>query len=178
MKALFVPGIKSYPFYHWGWKKDFMNHPEITDFKVRNDFYIYFQFKKCRTIVDSIKQDILTLKPDIVIAHSFGGILAKTAIAELENHSVQLFCSMSSPHKMKYHFVQKCMKFLGTPLELTNVPHLLSYGGTLDPIVFKHQSILPNATHKDLPVEHMAFLLSKTIRKQVLDDCLKTIIKL
>lgn len=172
MKILFVPGIKTWKFYLWGWKKTLKQSTNVDEFKVRKDMYIYTQHKRCQAITESVKQDIVEFKPDIVIAHSFGGIITKTALSQLPNHSVKVFCSLASPHGMQLKSIVKCYEFLQTPRELSNVPHVLSYGGTYDPIVPASQSILPNAKHTDLPVEHMAFLLSPKIRSQVLNDCL------
>lgn len=172
MNVLFVPGIKTYKWYLNGWENDLTKHSAIEAHIVRTDFYMFYQLQVCKKIVEAIKQDIITLQPRIVLAHSFGGILAKTTIAQLPEHSVQLFCTLSSPHAMDYKLIQPCLEHLQTPLELTNVPLLRSYGGLLDPIVLKTHSVLPNAVHTNLPVEHMAFLLSATIRAQILEDCI------
>lgn len=170
--VLFVPGIKTYPFYLWGWRKLLRTNSTIQLNKVRGDFYFHFQHKRCRNIIEAIKDDIISLKPNIVIAHSFGGILAKTAIAELMEHSVQVFCTMASPHGMQNLGVKSAKRKLQTPEAINTVPCLLSYGGTLDPIVLQKHSVLPGALHTKLPVEHMAFLLSATVRNKVLEDCI------
>jgi hypothetical protein len=104
-----------------------------------------------------------------VISHSFGGILAKTALAELPAHTVTQFVTMASPHGLNYGGVHTTKEYLQTPLTVT-VPTLLSFGGSLDPVVPDTLSMLPNAKHTTIACEHMAFLHSATVRTQVLQS--------
>ncbi len=167
MRILFVPGIKTWQWYLTGWKKDLEEYfPDIEIVFLDKPIYIHTQKKKCDEIVKHGVEILDDGKPTVILAHSFGGILAKTMIKRAKNHKVIKLITMASPHTMKAFLVESTKKFLQTP-ESVEVP-TITFGGTLDPIVPYKYTKTKNSTHENFVCEHMAFLLSASIRKKVL----------
>ena len=173
MELLFVPGINTLPIFLWPLRWNMRNQAYFTDYRIRKDVYSYTQHKRCERIVQSIMEDIIEHKPTVILTHSFGGVLAKTAVSRLKEHSVEVFCTMASPHQYDGSGINATRAYLGTPNTLSNVQVLLSFGGTNDKIVRPEQSIMPNAVHINLAAKHSSFILNKAIINQVLLACSK-----
>ena len=171
MNVLFVPGIVCPAFVQSSLKRDMLKHSSITNVLVRTDFYLHTQTDRCMAIVRDIKQDIATFKPTVIIAHSFGGMLAKKALSELNTHSVTVYCSLGSPHTMQFAGVASARRLINIPDELHNVEHVLTYGAEYDPVVPKAYTTLPNSAHVVLPVWHSGLLLKKSARNHYIERC-------
>jgi hypothetical protein len=172
MKILFVPGILCPWFIQNGLRKDLQKRSEVDAVKVRTDFYVFLHTKQCERIIDSIRQDIVSGKPDIVICHSFGGLLVKRALQDLGTHSVKVYCSLGTPHLMEYGGVERAVKKLHIPVEPTGVLYQLTYGGSLDLVVPNRFTKLPNSIHTTLPAWHSGLLLKRSAREVYINDCI------
>lgn len=166
-RVLFIHGIRNRPIYSKGWQTDLAAHFGAENVHMFTDFYMHTDHTVCERHVQSLVSIANDYKPTVIIGHSFGGMLAKALIARQTMPTLHTLVTMASPHGLELLGVQACKDFLCIPKTVV-VPHMYSFGGLLDPIVPYMYSELPNATHTNLPVEHMAFVLSAEVRKQVL----------
>lgn len=167
-RILFVPGISTPNFYLDRWRKDLeVNFPDKEIIFLSDIFYWYWQNDKTEAIVGKGVEILNDGHPTIVIAHSYGGVLAETMINRAENSQVVKLITMASPHQMNGFGIDESKDFLGTPDEVA-VP-TYSFGGYLDPVVLFPLSNAVDSDHQDLWSWHSSFLFSKDIRKQVLE---------
>lgn len=169
MKILFVPGIKTWPLYLWGWRKDLTKLCGAENFEIAFSFYTHWHHKKTGDFIQLVTEKINTYKPDIIIGHSFGGLIAKAAILHAV-HAPQKLITMATPHHMEILGVKEAKDALQIP---TTVPvhSVITYGGTYDIIVPNKYTEMPGSVHLVLPTTHNGFLLQKKVRAQVLREC-------
>ncbi|MEA2112983.1 MAG: hypothetical protein U9P50_03395 [Patescibacteria group bacterium] len=167
-RILFVPGISTPKFYLFRWKKDLdFNFPDKEIVFLDDSMYIYWQDDKTEEIVGKGVIILNDNKPTFVIAHSYGGVLAKTMIDRAENANIAKFITMASPHQMNGFGIDESKDFLETP-EDVSVP-TFSFGGYIDPIVLFPLSDVGTSSHQDIWSGHSGFLFNKNVRKQVLE---------
>jgi len=170
-RILFVPGISTPKFYLTRWKKDLqVNFPTKEIIFLDDSIYFYWQDNKTEAIVEEGVNLLNDGKATVVIAHSYGGVLAETMIARAENSQVVKLITMASPLQMDGFGIGESKDFLDTPEEVT-VP-TYSFGGFIDPIVLFPFSDVGDSNHLDLWSSHSGFLFNKNIRKQVLEYAL------
>jgi len=167
-RILFVPGINTPKFYLARWTKDLETNFPTKEIIFLDDYiYYYWQDDKTEAIVEKGVNILNDNKATIVIAHSYGGVLAETMIAQAEKANVVKLIAMASPLQMNGFGIDESKDFLQTPEEI-DVP-TYSFGGYIDPIVLFPLSNLDDSNHKDLWSGHSGFLFNKDVRKQVLE---------
>ena len=173
-RILFVPGINTPNFYLNRWRADLKaNFPDKEAIVLSDNVYVYWQNDKIEAIVEKGVEILNDSKPTIIIAHSYGGVLAKTMIDRANSADVVELVTMASPHQMDSFGLDESKDFLGTPIEV-NVP-TFSFGGYVDPVVLfpfsevKDTGGSENLNHQDLWSGHSGFLTNKDIRKKVLE---------
>lgn len=170
-RIIFVPGIKTWDFYLWGWKRDLpKKFPNAEIIFLDNLFYLHFQHEKIQKIVEQGTQILSDGKPTKIIAHSFGGILSRSMIDKSSNANITKFISMASPHKMTIFGVGGAKNFLKMPSTFPSNLKLKTFGGYLDPIVPTFWTSVDNENHKNIFSEHLGFLLFKKIRAKILEE--------
>ena len=162
MRTIFIVGIKTPQWYLRGWRKDLPQAVFI------DDWYLHWQTKKLAKIVNKGVELLNDGQPTTIIAHSFGGLLARKMIAQAKKHNVQKLITMASPHTYPFPLTRARQK-LNLP-DNVEIPQIQTWGGYLDPVVPFNFTRLPNSEHQNLPVEHLAWLLSSTVRKKVLQS--------
>lgn len=168
MRIIFVAGILSMSWFDNGWKKDLQEAFPDAEVLGVEDFYLHLQSTKIEQATQKLTKLLEEDKETILVAHSFGGILSRAALRRAGNSSVQLFCSMASPHTMPYGFVPTAKKKIHCPsLDALTCP-TLSFGGLLDIVVPAPFTTLDTAHHINLWSCHLSFLFSKGIRKRVI----------
>ena len=176
-----------------------LNKVKITFFD--DIFYTHLEHKKERRIIINIikhlksdyKQSIKSNNKILILAHSWGGILAKTAIAEflarvksgllsedyskLQNNIVLV--TMATPHTMTHGGTGVSRNKLST---LVNIPEIKVYtfGGIFDvvvPVRFtfieNDKKIAPNTFFKKVRATHMMFLSSPRIQREIFNSVFK-----
>lgn len=109
-----------------------------------------------------------TTGPIWLLAHSFGGLIARAALARGPHAQVHLLTTMASPHAYPWFGIAGRSRALGTA-GAPEVP-ALSYGGWFDWTVPCIWTALPGAQHANLPCGHLAFLYAPGVRARVLRD--------
>jgi len=171
-RILFVPGINTPKFYLNRWKDDLMiNFPDKEIVFLDDEIYLYWQDEKTERIVEKGKTLLDDGKTTVVIAHSYGGVLAETMIERAKNAKVVKLITMASPLQLNILGIDDSKSFLKTP---ENVPvPLFSFGGYIDPVVIFPLSDDLNSSeesnHQNLWSGHSGFLFKKDVRKQVLE---------
>ncbi len=168
-------------------------------------FYLHLEYRKIEGVIMNIKNTlasdskyILRKNGKIVIfAHSWGGILAKTAIdrflKEIKNGLTEkkynrlknniALITMGTPHSMKYGKVNVAKATLGTSENIKGLK-IITFGGIFDIVVpakfahIKHnekatQRSAKNTIGKDLKTTHLMFLNSKQIHKEIFNNVFK-----
>ena len=166
-RILFIPGVSTSASELNRWKRDLaFNFPEEEIIFLDEIFYFHWQDEKTEKMVEKGIKGLDDGKSTLIIAHSYGGILAKTIINKSENENVVKLITMASPHTMESFGIDDSKEFLNTPDEVT-VP-TYSFGGYIDPIVFFTKSDVEDSEHLDLWSNHNGFLSNKDIRRKVL----------
>lgn len=134
---------------------------------LEDTYYIYLQHDRLKKIVQEGKTIIQDGEPTIIIAHSFGGILAKAIISHSPKANIKKLITMASPHRLNYLKIDEAKKVISSPFRV-NVP-TETFGGYFDPIVPFPFSYIDKQNHSNFPVEHMAFLFSRAERKEIIE---------
>ena len=167
MRIIFIPGIKTWQFYLKGWKKDLALNFLQTEILFQDQiFYLHFEHQKLKKIVENTVKIINDQKPTIILAHSFGGILAKTAIDQAKKNNVKKLITLATPHRMSKLGVGKAKKFLTTPLNVNT--ETLTFGGNFDLIVPAKYTFTDNSIHQNFSCEHLGFMILPKIRKKII----------
>lgn len=175
-RIIFVAGILSlFPSALNGWKKDLEKAFFQSEVLIFCPFYIHFQHKKIYAIAEELSELVDDGIPTILIAHSFGGILARSVIGRTKNANIQLLCTMASPHHMRYGGLTSAKQKLSL---LDTIPrcHVFSFGGTFDIIVPYIFTQLDKASHEDIFTYHLGFLFSKKVRFRIIKKIKENII--
>ena len=142
-----------------------------------NMIYMHVQHQKLERIVEQGVTLLSQPQPTLILAHSFGGILAKTMIQRLRDiglcdpysgHIYKLV-TMASPHTMTLFGVSAAKDALHTPQWIENLP-TITLGGYLDPVVFYGYTRMHDSIHYNLWSEHLSFLLFSRTRNRVLQE--------
>lgn len=171
-RVLFVPGINTPKFYLNRWNDDLVaNFPTKEIIFLDEETYLYWQNEKTERIVEKGKNLLNDGKATVIIAHSYGGVLAETMIERAENANIVKLITMASPHQLNILGIDDSKSFLNTP-ENVEVP-MFSFGGYIDPVViFPLSDDLDDSeasNHQNLWSGHSGFLFKKDVRKQVLE---------
>ena len=142
-----------------------------------NMIYMHYQHQKLERIVEQGVTLLSQPQPTLVLAHSFGGILAKTMIQRLRdaglcdphNDHIYKLVTMASPHTMNLFGVKAAKHALQTPQWIERLP-TVTLGGYLDPVVFYRYTRMNQSTHYNFWSEHLSFLLFSRMRKRVLQE--------
>jgi len=170
-RILFVPGINTSAGELIRWKRDLtFNFADKEIIFLDDVVYFYWQDEKTEKIVEEGVEILDDGKSTLIIAHSYGGLLAKSIINNSENSNVVKLITMASPHDMDSFGIDSSKEFLETP-EKVDVP-TYSFGGYVDPIVIFSETDVKDSIHEDLWSGHSGFLFNKDIRKKVLEFAL------
>lgn len=124
-----------------------------------------------RRLLDAVEAELRRAPgPVWVLAHSFGGLIARALIGRCPGAPVVLLTTMASPHSYPVLGIPRRARALGVPSRCSVPVH--SYGGYRDLTVPYPFTRLPGATHRDLRCGHLAFLFDPRVRRAVLRDAL------
>ena len=164
-------------------------------------FYIHSDYKESEKIIASIKYNLYkdygkvlkNNKKVILFGHSWGGILAKTAISEfLETSRSKLsnkdydklknsivLVTMATPHTLTYGSANIAKISLEVPENVKDLK-IFTFGGTFDIIVlvkFTHikedGKFAQNTFAREVPATHMMFLNSTRVHREIFDNVFK-----
>jgi hypothetical protein len=164
-------------------------------------FYMHAEYQKESEIITAIRAKLHedysgAIKEDkkiLVFSHSWGGILAKTAIAEFlakvkDNLSSEEYAklqgnivlvTLATPHTLTYGSANLAKINLEVPV---NVPEIkiFTFGGIFDvvvPVRFtsieENKKIAPNTFFKKVRATHMMFLNSPRIQHEIFSSIFK-----
>jgi pimeloyl-ACP methyl ester carboxylesterase len=111
-----------------------------------------------------------TSGPVWLLAHSFGGLIARAALARCAATNVVLLTTMASPHAYPALGIAGRARALGVPATC-RVP-VRTYGGYRDLTVPCRWTPLVGAVHRNFDCGHLAFLFDAQVRAAVLRDAL------
>jgi predicted alpha/beta hydrolase family esterase len=169
MRIVFVPGIVSPAFYQSGWKRDLKRIFPQEKVVIEQVFYLHFQYSKIEGIVERGRELLEDEMPTIILAHSFGGILAKLMLKRAKKHKVDKLVTMASPHQMEAFGLKGFKSYFGVPEEVSGV-EMITFGGHLDPIVPCPLTRTAHSRHQDFWCGHAAFLHLSSVRRRVLRE--------
>jgi hypothetical protein len=107
-------------------------------------------------------------RPSVIVAFSFGGLLAKAMVDRAGEHDVRAIVPMATEHRGHLPRIAETRDVrLGIPMDV-DVP-IHSFGGLLDLIVWPWTSFTDRSTHRFLPRGHFSFMRSPSVRAKVLD---------
>lgn len=164
-------------------------------------FYVHTEHQKMEAIILNIKNqlevDCKNLSRGdgqiIIFAHSWGGILAKTAIhrfllgekeslskSEYDNLKKSIvLVTLATPHTLTYGSANVAKINLETPDSPDGVK-IFTFGGTFDVIVpakfahiKKYKEMMSNTVARELGATHMMFLNSPRIHKEIFENIFK-----
>jgi len=170
-RIVFVPGIKTWDFYLWGWKRNLPKKFPNAEIVFLDDvFYMHYQNDKTTEIIANGVELLSDGKPTKIIAHSFGGILSRAMIDRSENANIKKFITLASPHGMEIMGVGTAKKFLKVPNKAPKGIEVKTFGGYLDLMVPAFWTRLGNTPHEKIFSGHLGFLLFKKVRARVLAE--------
>jgi len=158
------------------WIADLAKRYPEAEIAVVNGFYYYWP--EDAGVMEQIIAEGRTLLADgratVIVAFSFGGLLAKSMVDQGDHQDVRLIVTMATEHRGHLPRVAETRdKRLGIPLDV-DVP-ICSFGGLWDVVVWPWTSFTDRSQHRFLPRGHFAFMHSTAVRAEVmavLDDVL------
>jgi hypothetical protein len=145
-----------------------LRHP-AAEIAVVNGFYYYWpeEAEVMTRMVAEGRRLLADKRPTVILAFSFGGLLAKAMVAEGDEHDVRAIVTMATEHRGHLPRIAETRDVrLGIPRDVLVPIH--SFGGWLDLIVWPWTSFTDRSHHRFLPRGHFAFMRSAAVRVQVL----------
>ncbi|MEZ5931794.1 MAG: hypothetical protein R3F54_07585 [Alphaproteobacteria bacterium] len=158
------------------WIADLGQRFPEAEIAVVNGFYYYWPEEAgvMRQVIAAGRALLADGRPTVIVAFSFGGLLAKAMVDESDHHGVRAIITMATEHRGHLPRIAETRDIsLGIPLDV-DVP-IVSFGGWLDMIVWPWTSFTERSHHRFLARGHFAFMRSPAVRAKVLaviDDIL------
>lgn len=167
--VLFVPGIATWPGRLGGWRRTLAEQlPGAQVAMLDEAVYWPWSHDTHRQIIGAGCQWLAQGRPTWLLAHSFGGLLARAMLSAMHEHQVRLMTTLASPHRLGFRsfgpHVPRPGAAFGVPVRA------LSYGGYLDALVSFPLTPLHGAAHTNLWCDHVGFLYRRKVRERVLAD--------
>jgi len=163
-RIVFVPGIDMQSIKMQWWERDLQNAFPRVSVKIFHAYYLHTQHRRVERYIEELTELLADGIPTVVLAHSFGGLLAKGAIHRLEGKtSIALLLTLASPHTMHDYGIAEAITALHIPQSVA-VP-IITYGGTYDVIVPEKYTHCPGEReHHAIPYTHIGFLYNANAR--------------
>lgn len=151
------------------WIVDLRKRFPEAQIAVGNGFYYYWPEET--DVMNEIITETLALlsdeRPTVIVAFSFGGLLAKAMVDRAERHSIRAIVTLATEHRGHLARIAETRDMhLGVPLDV-DIP-IYSFGGLFDMIVWPWTSYSDRSQHRFLPTGHFAFMRSEATRQKVL----------
>lgn len=169
-RIVFVSGINCHAWQLRAWERHVKKaFSDVTFLPVRHYYLHTDPERTAQMITDTQRALENSTEKTLIIAHSFGGLIAKAAIARMQNPShIDLLVTLASPHMMDDFGVRDTCELHDIP-DTVSVP-TLTFGGRLDVIVPDiHTHMTGEYSHITLTCTHVAFLWLRRTRKEVID---------
>ncbi len=152
-----------------GWIADLRESFPEADIAVVNGFYYYWP-EETLVMNEIIARGLALLsdeQPTVIVAFSFGGLLAKAMVDRTERHRVRAIVTLATEHRGHLPRIAETRDIhLGVPLDVDVPTH--SFGGLFDMIVWPWTSYSERSMHRFLLAGHFAFMHSRATRQKVL----------
>lgn len=169
LTVLLLPGVVTRPGRLRGWVRTLRQaFPHARVWVPRQSFYWPWGPNGQLRVLDAAEQALRVAGPTWLLAHSFGGLIARALLARVPARQVCLLTTMASPHRYRLFGIDRRGLALGA-LRAPVVP-ALSYGGYFDFTVPYPCTPLAGARHRNLPCGHLGFLYAGWVRAQVVAD--------
>jgi hypothetical protein len=152
-----------------GWIVDLGRRFPEAEIAVVNGFYYYWpeEAEVMKQIIAEGRKLLADKLPTVIVAFSFGGLLAKAMIDGTDHHDVRAIVTMATEHRGHLPRIAETRDIrLGVPLDV-DVP-ISSFGGWLDIIVWPWTTSTDRSHHRFLARGHFAFMRSTVVRARVL----------
>lgn len=169
LQVLVVPGIATWPGRLNGWRRTLATELPGAQVQVL-DGAVYWPWSRRthRSVSAAGARALEQGRPTWILAHSFGGLLARAMLLYAPGHRVRLLTTLASPHRLRLpglgSVVPDPARGAPTPVRA------LSYGGYLDPLVAFMLTPLPGGVHANLWCDHVGFLYRRSVRERVVAD--------
>ena len=151
------------------WINDLGKHFPKAEIAVVNGFYYYWP-EDTDVMAEVIAKGQTLLedgRPTVIIAFSFGGLLAKAMVDQADRHDVRQIVTMATEHRGHLPRIAETRDVrLGIPMDV-DVP-TTSFGGWLDMIVWPWTTFTDRSHHRFLLRSHFAFMRSAKVRAEIL----------
>jgi hypothetical protein len=152
-----------------GWIAELRERFPQAEISVVNGFYYYWPDEAAvmEQIVTAGSDLLSDRRPTVIIAFSFGGLLAKAMVDRDRRHNVLAIVTLATEHRGHLPRIAETRDVhLGVPPDV-DIP-TYSFGGLFDMIVWPWTSYSPRSHHRFLPTGHFAFMRSEATRREVL----------
>lgn len=151
------------------WIVDLGHRFPKAEIAVVNGFYYYWpeEADVMKQIIAKGRTLLADKRPTMIVAFSFGGLLAKAMVNQANQHDVRVIVTMATEHRGHLPRIAETRDIrLGIPLDV-DIP-ISSFGGWLDMIVWPWTTFTDRSHHRFLPRGHFAFMRSAAVRAKVL----------
>jgi len=151
------------------WITDLGERFPEAEIAVVNGFYYYWpeEAEVMQQIIAEGQALLVDGRPTLIVAFSFGGLLAKAMVEEAEHHGVRAIVTMATEHRGHLPRIAETRDTrLGIPMDV-DVP-TYSFGGWLDLIVWPWTTFTDRSRHRFLVTGHFAFMHSEATRAVIL----------
>lgn len=157
------------------WIADLRERFPEADIAVINGFYYYWP-EETEVMNEIIAEGLALLsdeQPTVIIAFSFGGLLAKAMADQAQRQGVRAIVTLATEHQGHLPRIAETRDIhLAVPLDV-DVP-TYSFGGLFDMIVWPWTSYSERSKHRFLLTGHFAFMRSRATRQKVLNVSIRS----
>jgi len=161
--VIFVPGIKTEVKYLSFWKSYLAKTFPTTETIFVEGRYHYSEHEKLiekRDYLIKVIQNLDAEQKVVLITHSYGSIIAKSALDSLEDTARITYISMAGPHDPSLEDITESKEILGYEYGKPEY-QTYTYGGYFDTTVRPNASQLPHTKHLNVFVGHTWFIIPK-----------------
>lgn len=151
------------------WIADLGERFPKAEIAVVNGFYYYWPEEAAvmEQVIAEGRALLADGRPTVIVAFSFGGLLAKAMVDRSDEHDVWAIVTMATEHQGHLPRIAETRDVrLGIPLDV-DIP-LHSFGGWLDMIVWPWTTFTDRSRHRFLARGHFAFMRSPAVRAEVM----------
>lgn len=151
------------------WIADLGRQFPEAEIAIVNGFYYYWpeDVGVMKQVIAEGRKLLTDGRPTVIVAFSFGGLLAKAMVDEADDHNVRAIVTMATEHRGHLPRIAETRDVrLRIPLDVDIPIH--SFGGWADMIVWPWTTFTDRSQHRFLPRGHFAFMRSAGVRAEVL----------
>ncbi len=142
----------------------------FDEFVVEHTWYFPWEKAKILSYADSVVEKHDTGEDILLLAHSFGGVVACSIASRFTKSRIVGVVTINSPHKIRRFY-----NYFNTTPQPLNAP-VITFASIFDPVVPFFLTKYPGSTHFFLYSEHISMFVLSTFLSKIVAEKIKNIL--